>query len=232
MILRSSKTPLWFLVLVVMLRPMPAMAQTAAAGADAGRAQGRASGPAQVPTEVRAATEFLFVANPDLLQRPIAMTANPTGGRVIVTVRDGTPSAGRAPTLLGAVFEFLATGELKSYVASGELLEQARNEAVRQSLRAHPGLTPLQLLSAVRSIETPAAPATTAGAIDPARWSRFVGTNPQVGAAKGAVTARPGSVDSPDVVRDLQATARDGTAAAYRLQYEPFGGRLVAVVRQ
>ena len=203
------------------------------------RAQGGARSP--VPAEVLAASDFVLLAYPDLLSRPVNVTFNVTGRVVAITVVDA-PAAGESKDvqrepLLNAAMEFTATGELLTYAATGVLLDRTRNEALVNALAEHPDWAESDADAALQAMGgRPSTGAPPSSPIETSTLDRFVGTNPtKVGNAQlrwrssknGGTSERFAAV--PGWTTEVAATTRDGTRVTYRLVFEPFGNRLVMV---
>lgn len=196
------------------------------------------------PAHVLAAQAFLLLAYPDLVNRPITMTMQPQGSGLVVSVEDADdplqrPRGAVPSPVVVAAMEFTASGQLRSFAASGALVNDVANRALRDQLLEHPEWTEAQAASWLRANGAAAvqsAPDDVTRLTSP-RWQAFLGTNVQTGAS--AFAARESSSQGqPPVWRprpgwevQVSATASAG-AASYRLVFEPFGGRLVAVTRQ
>jgi hypothetical protein len=210
------------------------------AGPVALRAQGGGRSP--VPAEVSAAMEFVLLAYPDLMTRPVNVTVNVAGRTVAVTVSDAPTSASATPRepLLQAAVTWAEGGELETYAATGVLVERTRNEALVKTLAEHPDWTDSDADAALQAMggrpSTGAAP--TSPMDDASKLDRFVGSDARkVGdstlrwrpSKNGGASERFAAV--PGWTTEVTARKRDGTAVAYRLVFEPFGGRLVMVTQ-
>jgi hypothetical protein len=94
-----------------------------------------------LPADVRAARDLVFGAYPDLIGRPVNIEITPIGDSYAIRVTDAPAQGEKAsalPSLVSAFVSFDAQSRLKTYTASGVLLEDARNQALRQQLAAHP----------------------------------------------------------------------------------------------
>jgi hypothetical protein len=224
--------------------PTPAAAQGDTGGAAALSVTPRA---VVSSDDVRAVTDLLFLAYPDLTGRPTTLTVNRQDGTLVAVLEDAvtSPAASREPApepLLDAVMAFDADGSLRSFVANGVLLDRTRNDAFKAALRAHPDWTDGDAevqLTALGGRTTAAAMADAFGGRDEARWTRYLGANAHARAASlrlrqrgDAAGAAPAFDTIPSWVRDIDVTRPGGKAAVYELRFEPFGGRLVAVSRQ
>jgi hypothetical protein len=196
------------------------------------------------------------------MTRPVAVTLTPLAdGQIVVEVKDAVPTKGAEP-LVTAAIAFDKSGRLKTYAATGTLLDDTRNRALQQQLAAHPAWTDqdkdvwLQSNGGQPTLgrTAPAAATLTADPVSTFlgqsvladsstfRWRGDVspvkadGTPPKV--RPGFAPAAPPSTGPPPLairpVWVVGVTTDPGSASSahYRLEYEPFGGRLVGVVRQ
>lgn len=221
-----------------------ATAQTGASGVEAASARPASRVSAD---DIRAVTDLLFLAYPDLTERPTTLTVNRQDGKLVAVLEDAaaSPAATREPApepLLDAVVAFDADGSLRSFVANGVLLDRTRNDAFKAALREHPAWTDgdaAVTLAALGGRTTAAATSDVLSGANGARWARYLGANVRAGAASLRLRQREGDVGVspafdtiPSWVREVDTTRPDGKAAAYELRFEPFGGRLVEVSRQ
>jgi hypothetical protein len=213
-------------------------AQTAATPAVRSRA-------ASMPRDVLAAQQFVFDAYPDLLTRAVTVQLRSVNGQIVVSVADtqtGTDPQAAPPALVNAIVEFDTAGQLRRYQASGALLDQTRNDLLRKQRLEHPDWSDGDLdawLATAGGTSTRGTPPTSVlAAAGPAqRWRRFLGSD---AAAAGAAfrwkadraAAGPSATDAPAWLVNATAAGPKGEALHYQLAYEPFGGRLIAVVRQ
>jgi hypothetical protein len=197
--------------------------------------------------DVRAVTDLLFLAYPDLTERPTSFTINRQDGKLVAVVEDAvtSPAASREPApepLLDAVVAFDADGSLRSFVANGVWLDRTRNDAFKAALREHPDWADSDAevkLAALGGRAAPPATAAAIGEISSSGWQRYLGKNVRAGTAglrlrqrRPESGATPAFDTIPGWVREVDATRANGKAAVYELRFEPFGGRLVAVSRQ
>jgi hypothetical protein len=71
--------------------------------------------------------------------------------------------------------------------------------------------------------------------LDLARWARFLGASALISAAAfqwGASAPPDNSPPGPTWVASLTAASGDGRTLRYRVEFEPLGGRLVALTRE
>ena len=209
-------------------------------------AQGEGRTPPTVldmPPELRAAQTFLFAAYPELTDRPLAITLNRTDDGVAVSVVEDTgpvDSARPLPPLLTASFVYDADVQLQRYDAHGPLVHDDRNLALQDELLAHP-----------RWIDSDAdvwltrqgARSTIGTAFLPPRPQAARALEQQLGASRTTAPPRflwyqdgadagPAFRARPAWVIDATRSGLDGESAVYRFEYEPFGGQLIAVVRE
>jgi hypothetical protein len=207
---------------------------------------------------------MVLAAYPELLARQISIHIQPVGGMLVVRVTDG-PASGKpsaaVPALVSAVASFDSSGRLERYSATGVLLEDARNQALREHLAAHPSWKEsdaelyLQQLIGRSAAEAlgPLAAVTARGravlggsvALHGAprlHWKRGAMERPgservvrpvfQPPPAPPGVPRPPASAATPLWIVDASSTDASGAPVQYRLEYEPISGRLVGAVRQ
>jgi hypothetical protein len=203
-----------------------------------------AQGRSPVPTEVLAASDFLLLAYPDLMSRPVNVAFNVTGRTVAVTVTDAPVPGDSKPAvqepLLNASVAFAASGELETYAATGVLVDRTRNEALVKALAEHPEWADSDADAALQAMGgRPSTGAAPSAPLDAAKLRRFVGNDAEkVGDAQlrwrpsknGGTSERFAAV--PGWTTEVRATKRDGVQTTYRLVFEPFGGRLVMVTQE
>jgi hypothetical protein len=193
---------------------------------------------------VQAAAEFVLLAYPDLMQRPVTMAFNVTGRTVGVMVNDA-PAPGESAAivrepLLTAAFRFTASGELETYAATGVLVDRVRNEALVKTLAEHPDWTETDADAALQAMGgRPSTGAAPASPVDAFTLERFIGRDAApVEAARlrwrpsKAGVASEGFAAVPGWTTEVTAKRRDGQPVSYRLVFEPFAGRLVMVTPQ
>ena len=198
-----------------------------------------------MPADVRAAQTFMLAAYPDLIGRPLEVRLRREGAAVLVSVADlSVPAAPGTPPvpIVTARFDYDAGARLRRYDAYGPLLEEARNLTLRLQMAAHPRWidsdadVALTRAGAASTFGTPFAPnGGAAGVIEqqvgasrtaaPARFLWYGDTGAEVGTA---ATFR----SRPVWVTEATATGASGERLTYQFEYEPFGGRLVSVVRR
>ena len=209
-------------------------------GAPPATARTTASDP--VPRDVVRATEFLLAAYPDLAGRPVHVSVNTNGGRILVTVTDGeaVPGVARPPArepLVGAELAFSPTGRLESFRAHGVLLERPRNEALAAQLRAHPEWTDVDAEAALQSLGGRSADGGPPGLmVDPRRIATYLGESAAVVGTTRTWRPTNGTVGpfapEPGWTAEVRSVDDGGRPANYQLSFEPFGGRLRAVTRR
>lgn len=213
----------------------PALAQQAERTA-------RPSATGGTPAAVRAATEFLFAAYPELGGRALEIQVKPEGTEWLLSLAEGpggaqSPSAASEPrpVLLRGRIAFDRQGRIAHYAADGPYLWDLHNATLREWVRTRPGSTEgdadaeLIRLGGATTIGRTFVPgaraedsrlATHLGAGVAASQARFVWREAAPGAPpEGAIRA----------AWVVDVTTEDGP---YRFEYEPVGGRLIGVMRQ
>ena len=145
------------------------------------------------------------------------------------------------PPLLAATFEFATDGGLRLFVAHGVLLDQQRNEALVDQLSAHPKWADSDAEVALMSMGGRSADGAVQAApseVGLAALARFLGAEPKVLGIRpnwrqDGVSDGPAPFTSaPGWRTGITAKGRDGNVVSYRLDFEPFGGRLTSLVRE
>lgn len=201
-----------------------------------------------MPPDILAAQAFLFATYPDLAGRALVIQMKPEQGQVVMSVVEASSPAEAAeatmpPLLIGRI-AFDDHGQLQQFAARGALFDQTRNDLLAKQLVAHPDWGESDLdawLTSVggRSTVTGVAPAEVA-ASSGQPWRNALGQNVSTTpptfrwrpAADRAGAVKVATTGAPTWVVSATATAADGATLRYVLEYEPFGGRLVAVTRQ
>lgn len=226
------------LALAVVLLSAPAIALAQGSEAD-GRAP-MPEGTEGTPEAVWQAQAFVLAAYPDLIDRPLAITLRQDAdGAVLVSVAEdlaATSAEVPVPPLVTARVAFDADVRLTRYDAYGPLLHEAENLALQDQLIANPRWVDSDadvwlMRQGVRS--------TFGTALEVAPEARTA-----VGAQLGTeLVAAPtafrwyqessaaGRVfrSRPAWIAETSVRVSDGTTRVYELEYEPFGGRLIAV---
>jgi len=237
----------------------PALAQTG----------GKAEAPKpRVPAAVSAAHQFVLSAYPDLLTRAVSVTLTSLAdGQIVVAVTDAAPTTGKAPApapLVSALVAFDAGGRVKTFAATGTLLEDARYGQLQQQLAAHPEWRDADKdawLQAAGGPSTNRRNAPTVAALGNDAVRTFLGDavltedaafhwtgvrtsvkveGPPLKKRVSATAivlpeklpAPPPLAIKPVWVVEVAANAGSSQQTRYQLEYEPFGGRLVSVVRR
>lgn len=196
-----------------------------------------------VPPEVQAAANLLFWAYPELLVRRVAITVNPHDGFLAISVTDVVDGALArqevAPVpLFTAEIALNAAGEMTAFGARGPFLEQARNEALGNAVLEHPEWSEADawrfMLSLGGRDTTAAAPI---GTLNLADGPTLLGTRAVVHddaalSRNASASADKASVSKLGWTTRLRTTTEKGTAAQFKLTFEPFGGRLIQVTRE
>jgi hypothetical protein len=195
-----------------------------------------------MPADIMAAHTFLLTAYPDLAGRPLQIQARRDGDGVVASVVDLAASRadGAAPPLVTARFEFDRDTRLRRFDGYGSLLHEADNLALQQELIANPRWIESDAdvwLTGRGAASTFAAPS---GALDgrSAAVAERIGAQLVAGTRfewhTGHLSKEGGRVfrSRPAWVTEAVAAAPDGTALIYQFEYEPFGGRLIAVSLQ
>ncbi len=204
--------------------------------------------PVTMPPDIVAAQSFVFAAYPELAGRALLMHLKPENGQVLIAISEAESPAASVeavtPPLIVGSIAFDAKGQLQRYAAHGALLDDTRNKLLLQQAAAHPewGESDLDAwLTAAggRTTVTGVAPSEVQASM--ARpWKSALGANMVTGPATFQLKARSDQKSAPNVPTTgvpgwtvpATATAADGSTLQYVLEYEPFGGRLVAVTRR
>jgi hypothetical protein len=186
---------------------------------------------------------FLYFAYPELVGRQVTFAFNQVGSTIAATVSEPRnpllePTTPRVEPLIGATLEFAADGRLLAFAATGTVVSSALNRQVRETLLVEAPWTDEHAAVRLMRAGATAGPdegAGIAGRIAAEPWQTFLGSAVAVGTPvfKFRDEGAPGP-DGP--IRGalswvVPVTAGEQTArASYQLEFEPFGGRLVAVV--
>ena len=178
-----------------------------------------------------------------LLARRVSITVNPQDGFLAISVTDVVDGALArqevAPVpLFTAEIALNAAGEMTAFGARGPFLEQARNEALGNAVLEHPEWSDADawrfMLSLGGRDTTAAAPI---GTLDLADGPTLLGTSGTVTddaalSRNASASADKASVSKLGWTTSLRTTTEKGTAAQFKLIFEPFGGRLIQVTRE
>lgn len=226
-------------LLLMLARPSDAAAQDVGRS-DTRRDQSRTG----TPADVVAAQTFLFAAYPDLVGRSLLVTLRQEPDALLVSVVDESNAApAAAPTpLLVARFEYDAGARLRRYDGYGPLLSEARHLALQDQLLANPRWNDSD---ADAWLIQEGVTSTFGTTFAPARPDAARALEQQIGVSRTAAPARflwyqagtetdakPAFRDRPAWVTEAAMPGPDGTDAVYQFEYEPFGGRLMAVTRK
>lgn len=220
-----------------------------------------------LPAGVLAVERLLASAYPELRQRRVAAIYTPVDGQWVVRVSDPpTPGTASPAPLIEATVALDADGRLKSFRATGVILEDARNNALWEQMKAHPEWDDadadvwLQQAGGRSTVGRSKESVATLKADD---WQPVLGSGAEVVSARfrwrsagtpkrsaPALGQAPVNADKlPEIVRKnpppppilatrpswlVEVVARDDGAKrlTYEFEYEPFGGKLIGVVRQ
>ena len=180
--------------------------------------------------------------------------------RVVDATPPGPSNTDAAP-LVSAVVAFDAAGRVTTYAATGALLEDTRNRAFLQEMAAHPEWSEADAEGRLDSLGGRSTARPSPGSTpSETKWRTFLGVSVSAAPArlrwKGDPSAPRAASVSPATLAALTASQAPGlpppptlaikpawiaeitaetggpAPARYRVEYEPFGGRLIAVVRQ
>ena len=204
-------------------------------------AAGPQRGGPTVSADVQAAQALLVLAYPELLDRPVTFRFVATDGGLRVRVAEAVdplaaPAGEAQPDLVEVVVEFGSDGQLARFRAEGALVSSPARDALSAAMQAHPRWTEEERdtrLAALHAAHPRGGPFDVR--LDVARWARFLGANAHAAAAAfdwGATGPPDSPSDGPRWVAHLTSTGTGGRPAQYRLDFEPLGGRLVAITRQ
>lgn len=223
-------------VLLAVMLPAAVLAQD-----DTKRDAGEAT--SGMPPEVAAAQTFLFAAYPDLIERPLAITLHTTDDGVAVSVVEDVGPAGAdepRPPLLTASFVFDAGAQLRRFDAHGPLVNEEQTLALQDELVVNPRWIDSD---ADVALTRQGARSTFGTAFEPLHAGAARALEEQLGASRTAAPARfrwyQDGTDAQPIFRNRPAWVTEATRSGpddapvtYRFEYEPFGGRLIAVVRE
>jgi hypothetical protein len=202
------------------------------------------------PIELTKVREFLFAAYPELIGRDLALTMRRENQAVLVSIVDqglGRDRAGVgpgdvagasvAPPIVTARFEFGAGAQLRRFDGYGPLLHEGENLALQDELVKNPRWIESDAdvwLTTRGATSTFAAPSPTVVTRTGAVAERMAAQ--AVGGARfewhtGHTSAAGGRVfrSRPAWVTEAVGVDANGAALIYQFEYEPFGGRLIAV---
>ena len=230
-------------------------------------AQTTPAAPKPLPEGLLAAERLLANAYPELRQRRTAAVYTPVGEQWVVRVSD--PPAPGAPSpapLVEATVALDVNGRLKSFRATGAILDDTRNNALWEQMKAHPEWDESDAdiwLQQVGGRSTVGRSKESVATLKADEWQPLLGSAAEVVSARfrwrsvgtpkrstPALGQGPVNADRlSDVVRRspppppilatrpswlVEVVAQDdaGKRITYQFEYEPFGGRLIGVVRQ
>ncbi len=210
---------------------------------ESARAQSQDRG---MSADLLAAQAFMLAAYPDLLGRPLELQLRREGNVVLVSVADAsearTPGASREP-LVTARFDYDRDTRLQRFDAHGPWVEDERHAALRDAVLSNPKwaesdadvvLTRAGAVSMFDTTLRPVQPAAIA-AVERQVGAREVGTPARFLWYQDASPGGPPLAvfrTRPVWATEAVAEGPNGEAWTYRFEYEPFGGRLVTVVRR
>jgi hypothetical protein len=228
--LHALRLPLCFTTLLLGLVPAGLIAQKQDAPA--------------LPPAILSAHAFLTAVYPDLDLRGLSTTFRIDQGRVLIAVAPTSKPTDRKPVefvpLVRASVEFDADGHVQSFAADGVYLEQARNLAFSDALKAHPNWTDSDAevwlqQNAGRSVvgrtfappvNLTSAPLEAAfGARAAAQSAVFHWRSPGKAGVAAKFAGKPGWIVQVTLPGDK------GPVIRYELEFEPIGERLVRVTR-
>jgi len=194
-----------------------------------------------VPPDVQAAQALISLAYPELRDRSLTLHFTAADGGLRVRVAEAVnpvsaPAGVVVPDLVEATVQLGADGRLVRFRAEGVLVASAARRALALALRAHPQWTEAERqarLMALGARQVP--PGRFDARLDLARWARFLGASALISAAAfqwGASAPPDNSPPGPTWVASLTAASGDGRTLRYRVEFEPLGGRLVALTRE
>jgi hypothetical protein len=204
-----------------------------------------------MPAAILAAQNFLLTTYAGLADRPLTLYFRVDGDVVLASIEDAAVStspdktvaavAERPVPLVVATLAFDAQGQLEHYAGHGALLEETRNNQLLAQMNAHPEWKDSDLDAWLIEAGGP----TTVTGVPPQAvsraatqpWQTYLGGAAKADRttfqwkrdAKGPAVASTGA---PAWITETTATGQDGKTLHYRLEFEPFGGQLVAVIRQ
>jgi hypothetical protein len=204
-----------------------------------------------MPAAVVAAQDFLLTTYPELAEHQLAMFIRVDGDVVLASIEDAAASpshdktvaavADRPAPLIVATLAFDAQGQLLRYAGHGALLEETRNKQLLTQIKDHPTWQDSDLDAWLIEAGGP----TTVTGTPPAAvsraatqpWQTFLGRAAKADRTtfewkRDATAPAVASTGAPAWITETTATGKDGKTLRYRLEFEPFGGQLVAVVRQ
>ena len=200
---------------------------------------------------VLAAQDFLLATYAELANRQLTLSFRVDGDVVLASIEDAAVSTSHDKTvaavaeppvpLVVATLAFDAQGQLTRYAGHGALLEETRNNQLLAQIKAHPEWKDSDLDAWLIEAGGP----TTVTGVPPQAvsraatqpWQTYLGRASRADRTtfqwkRDAQTPALASTGAPAWITEATATSKDGTALHYRLEFEPFGGQLVAVIRQ
>jgi len=200
-------------------------------------------GDVTVPVDVMRAQEFILTAYPELRARSVQISVRADAKTLLTSVVEAVnpllrKRTERLETLVDAQITFAADGLLQSYVADGAWLNSTQNRQLIDVLREQRLTTDraaADWLTAVGAVPTRTGAIEKASDLAKPVWSAFLGEGSTASASrfvwrdgveKNAESARPGHVV------EVTSASRAGKPVRFRCEFEPIGGRLVAVTRQ
>jgi hypothetical protein len=204
-----------------------------------------------MPAAILAAQDFLLTTYAGLADRQLTIYLRVDGDVVLASIEDAAVSTSHDKTvadvtdrpapLIVATLAFDAQGQLERYAGHGALLEDTRNKQLLTQIKDHPewkdGDLDAWLIEAggPTTVTGTPPPAVSRAATQP--WQTYLGSGAKAEGTtfqwkRDAKTPTVASTGAPAWVTETTATGKDGKTLHYRLEFEPFGGQLVAVVRQ
>ncbi len=195
----------------------------------------------RMPADIEAAHLFLWTAYPELLGRALTLHTRREGTTVLVSVSEAGARDALAPPLVLARFDYDRDARLRRFDAQGPWVEDARHTALRDAVLSNPKWAEsdadvaLMRAGGASTVGTTFAPGTAASAVE-ARMGAARTSGPaqflwHQDASPGGPPLRVFRM-RPVWATDAVAVGPNGEAWTYRFEYEPFDGRLIAVVRR
>jgi hypothetical protein len=207
--------------------------------------------PKEMPPAIMAAQTFLLTTYPELASRQLTMRFRIDGDVVLASVEDAPVSTSHDKAvaavteppvpLVVATLAFDAQGQLERYAGHGALLEDTRNTQLLMQINEHPDWKDSDLDAWLIGAGGPTTvtgtppPAVSRAATQP--WQTYLGSAARADRTtfewkRDTKAPAVASTGAPVWITETTATGKDGKTLHYQLEFEPFGGQLVAVVRQ